>query len=132
VTTGDYQFQTLPEGVGTAKSITGKVADGADGEFWIPLRRTKYTGTVVQSFDDFLAVWSEVLLMPIVNQVDRRPIDDAFFVMLASKAIVPISEPLTADQVTEVVKRFSEQTGLKLTKSARQIPVVRVTLSAAQ
>ena len=126
VATGDYRFRALPDGVGHASALSKKVAQIADGEFWIPARRLRYTGSVVRGFDNFLGAWAEVLLTPIIDQVSTRPIKDDYFVRYPDKSKVKFTAPLAPDVEQEVLQRFSEQTGLTLTKSQRRVPVVRV------
>lgn len=126
VATGDYKYKADP--AGQAKAVSANVAAVAEGEFWVPARRRKHTGSVVQTFDTFLSVWGEVLLTPIVDQVGRRPINDDFFLRLSSDALVPLVQPLTPEQHAKVVQSFCDQTGLELKESRRQVPVVRVIL----
>src|SRR4051812_46170730 len=80
--------------LGRLHPLQTKVAEIAEAEFWIPARRQKITGSVVRSFDDFLANWAEVLLTPIIDQVRSRPIKDDFFVRYPDESKLKLTAPI--------------------------------------
>jgi hypothetical protein len=126
VATGEYQFNFVPGPDGEANRVGGEVVEVADGEFWVPARRRKYTGTVVHGFDEFLAVWGEVLLTPIIEEVSKRPSKTDFFLKFGDKAVEHIAAPLPPAIEEDVVAHFTKQTGLALKKSTRSLQILHV------
>lgn len=126
VATGDYKFSRLPTNDKNAMELSPSVSKVADGEFVIPVRRSQTALCVLRGFDNFLGAWAEVLGSPIVDQVKTRPIHDEFFVRYPNDKPLPQLAPLSTDAEAEVLKHFSEQTGLELTKALRQVEVIRV------
>lgn len=131
VATGDYQFNTVPGPDGKVHRIEGPVAEKADGEFWVPVRRRKYTGSVVHSFNEFLGVWGEVLLTPIVDEVSKHPNKTGFFLRFGDKAVENLTEPLATATEKDVIMHFTKQTGLVLKKETRPIQILFVSRGAA-
>ncbi len=131
VATGDYQFNAVPGPDGKVHRIEGPVAEKADGDFWVPARRRKYSGRVVHSFDEFLDVWGEVLLTPIVDEVSKHPNKTDFFLRFSDKAVEELTEPLATATEKDVIMHFTKQTGLVLKKETRPIQVLFVRRGAA-
>ena len=126
VATGSYRFALASGPNAKVNRIDGPVAEKADGDFWVPARRRKYTGTVVHSFEDFLAVWGEVLLTPIVSEIETLPTKSDFFLRFANKPSTKLTEPLTKRTETQVLQYFTDQTGLTLKKETRPVQVLFV------
>ena len=107
------------------------MAEKADGEFLIQPRRRKYSLCLVNSFDEFLGVWGEVLFTPIVDEVSKRPSKTDFFFRFGDKAVGDLTEPLAKATEKDVIMHFTKQTGLVLKKETRPIQILFVRRGAA-
>ena len=129
---GDYKFSIASEPDAKVSPVEGPVAERADGDFWVPARRRKYTGTVANSFEEFLSIWGEVLLTPIIDEVGTRPTKSGFFLNFANKPVVKLAQPLPAATEQDVVRHFTDQTGLVLKKESRPIQVLFIEQKATR
>lgn len=93
----------------------------------LPARRTTTTGTVAQTFDEFLEKIGEVLMTPVVDELDERPTARGYFLMLDGPQAAGLFDPLPAETEEQVIAALAEQTGLTFTLGTRPVEMLFIT-----
>ncbi len=131
VARGDYHFTAIADAAGKVDEITGPVAVNADGMYQFPARRNRITGSV-GSFEKFLECIGELLLMPIVDEIETRPTKRSYFWGFPNDPFVEDQTPLDAAMSDAVIAALAKQTGLTLTKESRPVQILVIEPGDAQ
>ena len=115
VAKGSYKFTPIAGPDGKVHQIGERVAEHADGDFQIPLRRSNIAANVV-TFPKFLHEIGEVILTPIVNEVSAPPKKESFFLRYSGDPPQDFLAPFTEVQVKSLLASISKQTGLTFIK----------------
>jgi hypothetical protein len=95
----------------------------------MPARRALYTASVAQDFAEFLEMVGEVLLTPIIDELDEPSTAKAYFVGFDRVRSAELLDPLDAATEARVIAELADQTGLSFTLETRPVEMLVITSS---